>query len=323
VTLLPHLVVVRIKRDEAELRRDYEILDDKGLVLRGQFTGDVGSSWVCERVVFGVSLKEFGEMMCAQEGSQGGVAGWMVAHILLRIIQQVGDDGRGGVTAQDVRLDMYGDGSEDVWRYRGYPSVVLCDMATSGNTARSVLELMFETIAQWSDCAADIKRAVAVGQQEIITDDPIMLVLRDVQRLLQHKELGMFHVQRDFVNRLVDIRHTGPVQMPRGMVENLHADLVSDGQMAHALREPTVIPFDDEVDAFRRIVNGDVPMSVGGLVGMKTKYILVMRFRARRDVFLKQVEKVEGVTMDKDTEMEVDEGSSLDGEFDWEEEMTG
>jgi hypothetical protein len=322
MTLLPHLMIVRMKINLDELRRESEVLNVKGFVLHSQFTGDVQSSWVCERMVFGVSLKELGEKMAGP--GEAGIPAWMVAHVLLGILDDVHDE-ESLFKAQDVRLDMYGDGSDDVWKYRGYPSIhvnVPTSYAT-GLAARAILELMCQTIVQWSDCAAYIKSTQEAGQEEIVNEDPVLWVLHNVQRLLRRSRLTMDDVRREFKNRLVDLRHTGPMHMPRSLVQNLHADVVTDEELAHALREPTRVKFRSKVDAFKKIVNGDgVQMSEGEFAGMKTVRILVVRFNKRRDDFARIMGEVKDGSKDNDVEMEMDRwsDSSEDGESGWNDE---
>jgi hypothetical protein len=320
ITLLPHLMIVRMSNDPDQLRRDFEAMDVQESLLHSQFTGDVQSSWVCARVVFGVSLKELGEKMVGP--GEVGIPTWMVAHVLLGVLDHIPDEDT-LATAEDVRFDMYGDGNDDVWKYRGYPSIRINAPTACGTgfAARAMLELMSQTILQWSDCAAYIKSTEEADQEEVGNEDPVLWVVHNVQRLLRRSRLTMDNLRREFRNRLVDLRHTGPTHMPRSLVQNLHADVVTDEELAHAGREPTKVKFKSKLDEFKQIVKGDgVQMNEGEFARMKTVRILVVKFSKRRDDFARIIG--EDGSKDNDVEMEMDRwsGSSDDGEDEWNDE---
>jgi hypothetical protein len=121
--------------------------------------------------------------------------------------------------------------------------------------------------------------------------------------------------------QLVDIRHEGPDEMPESMLEKLHMDLVTDDEMRHALREPTVLRrFVWKINAFRAIVtNEKVVMGVGGFAGKKTNRILVVRFGTKKNAFLRAVGEggYADTDAEADDELTMPKGESEDGEFDW------
>jgi hypothetical protein len=310
---VPSLMVVRMNIDQTVLRAECAELDARGVVLRSQFTGDATSSFVCVRPGGIIALSAFGARM-------GGIPGWMLAHILLGILHGVEDGVE--VKSDGVTLEMCGE--EEVYVYRGYP-IVRVDAVEDGGigetTARSVLRLLREVIVEWSDVASYLASAGRVGQREITTNEPVLLVLRDVQALLEMGDVSMEYVFNALEGQLVDIRHDGPDEMPAGMLEKLHVDLVTDEEMRHALREPTVLRrFVWKINDFRAIVtNKKVVMGVGGFAGKKTNRILVMRFGTKKDAFLRAVG--EGGYADTDAEADdkltMPEGENEDGEFDW------
>jgi hypothetical protein len=310
------LVVVRMNTDPTILRNEFEPLDARGEVLSSQFSGFASTSWFCTRPVGGPTLSEFG-------GKMHGIPGWMIAHILLGVVSQVVDGEE--VKVDDVVLDIRPQG-EGVYVYRDYP-IVRVDARDAGNedaTARSVLELMRDAIVEWSDVASYIASARLVGQEVLMTNEPVLLVLRDVMALLETDIVGIENVVDEFEARLVDIRHEGPMEMPEMMVQKLHMDLMTEEEVKWAFREPAVFRFTWHIEEFRAIVtNEKVHLGKGGCAGMKTKRILVARFGSKKDAFLgimgeSEYADTEAVTDDKLT---MPEGESEDGQFDWDDEM--
>jgi hypothetical protein len=310
---VPSLMVVRMNIDQTVLRTEFADLDVRGVVLRSQFTGEAASSFVCVRPVLSIGLAAFGARM-------NGIPGWMLAHILLGIMHDVEDGAE--VKSDDVALEICGE--EEVYVYRGYP-IVRVDAVEDGGigetTARSVLRLLREVIVEWSDVASYLASAGRVGQRDITTNEPVLLVLRDVQALLEMGDVSMEYVFNALEGQLVDIRHEGPDEMPESMLEKLHVDLVTDDEMRHALRKPTVLRrFVWKINDFRAIVtNEKVVMSVGGFAGKKTNRILVVRFGTKKDAFLRAVGEggYADTDAEADDELTMPEGESEDGEFDW------
>jgi hypothetical protein len=252
-----------------------------------------------------------------------GIPGWMIAHILLGVVSQVVDGEE--VKVDDVVLDVRPQG-EGAYVYRDYP-IVRVDARDAGNedaTARSVLELMRDAIVEWSDVASYIASARLVGQEVLMTNEPVLLVLRDVMALLETDIVGIENVVDEFEARLVDIRHEGPMEMPEMMVQKLHMDLMTEEEVKWAFREPAVFKFTWHIEEFRAIVtNEKMHLGKGGCAGMKTKRILVARFGSKKEAFLGimgegEYADTEAVTDDKLT---MPEGESEDGQFDWDDEM--
>jgi hypothetical protein len=317
---VPSLMVVRMNIDQTVLRAEFADLDARGVVLRSQFTGDATSSFVSVRPVASIALAAFGARM-------NGIPGWMLAHILLGILLNAENGVRvksNGVRVKSdgVALEMCGE--EEVYVYRGYP-IVRVDAVEDGGvgetTARSVLRLLREVIVEWNDVASYLASAGRVGQRDITTNEPVLLVLRDVQALLEMGDVSMEYVFNALEGQLVDIRHEGPDEMPESMLEKLHVDLVTDDEMRHALRKPTVLRrFVWKINDFRAIVtNEKVVISVGGFAGKKTNRILVVRFGTKKDAFLRAVGEggYADTDAEADDELTMPEGESEDGEFDW------
>jgi hypothetical protein len=302
--------------DPAVLRNEFEPLDARGEVLSSQFSGFACTSWICTRPVDGPTLSEFG-------GKIDGIPGWMVAHILLGVVSQVVDGEE--VKCDDVVLDVRPQ-REGVYVYRDYP-ILRVDVGGAGNeevTARLVLELMRDVIVEWSDVAGYIVSARLVGQEVLMTDEPVLLVLRDVMALLETDIVGMENVVDEFEARLVDIRHEGPMEMPAKMVQKLHVDLMTEEEVKWAFREPSVFKFTSQFEKFRAIVtNEKVDMGKGEYAGMKTKRILVARFRKKKDAFLRIVGKggYADTEAEADDDLTMPDGESEDGQYDWDDEI--
>jgi tRNA A-37 threonylcarbamoyl transferase component Bud32 len=323
IDLLPSVMVVKMTKDPGRIRHEARVLEALNAaenaslhvpkMLKAQITTESESSWLVASPVFGLSLKEFGE-------KQGGLASWLVAHVFIGLLESVAyihaaGYSHGGITTDNVMLDVY---PRVMWhRFRGYPDVVLTDFSTAkriddaaeGKDARAVFMVMKEVIAKYSDAAPFVE--MADKDEEIVTVDPILLILHDIRVLLANQNTTLADMREQFEARLVDIRHTGPEQLPRSLSRVLHSDLVANAEFGHALREPTMLKFDAKHEDFVKIVaNERVEIGAGGHAGMKTKQIMVLRFTMRKEGFMRIVGGDDGgdddMDMDVDGEFEVD-----------------
>jgi hypothetical protein len=309
------LVVVRMNINTAVLRSEFEDLDAQDEVLSAQFSGDAATSWICTRPAFGPTVSQFGVAV-------KGIPDWMLGHILLGVLGQV-VDGK-DVKVDDVVLDGRPQ-EEGTYEYRGYPViwVELREAWVEEATARSVLKLMRDLIVGWSDVAGYIDAANRVGQQELITDEPVLLLLHDVVELLKTDVEDMAEVVDELKGRLRDIRHEGPMKLPEKMVQKLHLELVTEEEVKWAFREPTVFKFTWHFEKVQAIVTDQkVCMGRGGFAGMKTKRILVVRF-GEKEAFSRIVREggYADTEAEADDELTIPEGESEDGQFEWDDEM--
>ncbi|EAT78985.1 hypothetical protein HBH56_072600 [Parastagonospora nodorum] len=283
------------------------------MMVKSQLTKARQSRWVVMAPVFGLTLEAYGK----EEMEVGGIANWMVAHIFLALLDSVAHVHASGVahgalTSAGVVLDVY---PRVVWhRFRGYPDVVLSsfaaavpiDAAGEEKDAFAVLRVMEEVIANWSDATPFVRHAE--GDADMVTDDPILLVLRDIRLLHATPSPSLVDIRAQFEVRLIDIRASGPAQLPRPTCQRLHSDLATQAEFERALREPAVIRFEDRYEDFIKIMADEpVEMGAGGHAGMKTKQIMVMRFAAKKSEFLGVIGVVE----------EAREGTDEDGDFKW------
>lgn len=319
--LLPQVVVVKMGdgvRQESTALERMNLHEASSMhvstMVKAQLTRAPESTWVVTAPVFGLTLEEFGK----KEEETGGMADWMVAHIFLALLDSVAHMHDLGIvhlalTSADVMLDIY---PRVVWhRFRGYPDVILssfavaepADAAGEEEDAMALLLIMEEVIAEWS-ASPPFFRYAEEGDAEIETDDPILLALRDIRRLLATPSASLDDIRAQLEARLIDIRVTGPAQLPRSICQRLHSDLAALAEFEHALREPTVIKFTDRHEDFIKIVADEpVEMGAGGHAGMKTKQIMVMKFAAKKSEFLGVIGAAE----------EEQEGTDADGDFEW------
>lgn len=259
------------------------------MMVKSQLTGAPESMWVVMAPVFGLTVETYGK----KEEETGGMADWMVAHILLALLDSVAHMHAFGVvylalTSADVMLDIY---ARVVWhRFRGYPDdavssfavVEPADAAGEGKDAMALLLVMEEVIAEWS-ASPSFFRYAEEGDAEMVTDDPILLALHDIRRLLATPSASLVNIRAQLQARLIDIRTSGPAQFPRTTYQRLRSDLATLAEFEHALREPTVIKFEDRHQDFIEIVADEpVEMGTGGHAGIKTKRIVVMRFATKK-----------------------------------------
>jgi len=291
LALLPHVRVVKTYTRSLDVRREVEFLErfDAGPLARSQITTAARSSWLVEVPVFGATLAEYGE-------KAGGIPSWFLAHVFLGLLGAVEEIHDQGIAHRDVGPDnivfnIYP--RDGKWRYRGYPDIVIKNFGTAididdYNASRDVsglLRTMEKCIVEWSSSAPFLAYAID-GTME--TDDPMMLVLRDVRHFLQdiNDVPTLEEVREMFNNRLVDLRHEGPATMSPALARTLHSDLVTAEELEHALREPTVLKFGARHDEFVKVIAGEpVVMGAGGHAGMRTNRVLVVRFTDRKDDF--------------------------------------
>lgn len=329
VDLLPQVVVVKMGdvRGEVEVLEVLNQHEDAGLhvlaLLRAQITRTPESSWMVTSPTFGARLREFGETM----KESGGVPNWLVAHIVLALLDSVAYVHAAGfscgeIGAESVVLNAY---PRVLWyRYRGYPDILLSDLSASQplsdagavEDAKAVLQVMQELIKQYSDTAPFLDIASTSGSGETITDDAILLILQSITTLLTSSAAPTLRaIRQQLQSRLIDIRHTGPETLPRPIARLMHSDLATNAEFEHALREPTVLRFTNKHEEYVKIVaNEQVEMGRGRFAGMKTGRILVVRFGERKKGWLRIVGEDD---MDDDEQMGMEE----DGVFDLEDEM--
>jgi hypothetical protein len=325
VDLLPSLVVVKMG---PQVRNECDILlklhserQDASLyvgetVMRAQFTSQADSTWMCVTPVFGPSVNEFGEAC-------GGVPGWFLAHVFLGLLGAaafVQEEGvtHGHISSRNVVLNLYPTYLHH--RYRGYPDVQLVDFGGAGplgeedGDAKKVLEVVEEVVSMWSDCAPFL----VMMQGDVVSDEPILLVLQDVRRLLQSDApLTIAGIRARLEPKLIDIRHTGPEHIPRNLVKLLHSDLATGVEFEHALREPTTIRFGNKHEQFVRIMAGEpVNMGSGGHAGMKTSRIMVIRFTSRKTGFLRVIG--EDITAEMAIDVDGKDETDVDGDGEYE-----
>jgi hypothetical protein len=318
VDLLPSLTIVKMGtqvRHECEILQELQYKREEAsiyvgeAILRAQFTGKEESTWMCTTPVFGSSVCAFGEVC-------GGVPGWFLAHVFLGLLDAVTfvhSEGvaHGRISSRSIVLNLYPTYLHH--RYRGYPDVQLVDFGGAGplqeedKDARRVLEVVEEVVSMWSDCAPFL----AMMRADVVSDEPILLVLQQVRRLLlSNASLNIKDVRTQLEPRLIDIRHTGPEHIPRNLVKLLHSDLTTNAEFEHVLREPTIIKFDIKHEEFVRIMAGEpIVMGSGGHAGMKTGRIIVIRFISKRTGFLRIIG--EDNSMDGAYEIDIDTNERL------------
>jgi hypothetical protein len=202
-------------------------------------------------------------------------------------------------------------------RYRSYPDLVLPDFrlattfddAGGKEDAKAVLAVMQETITSYSDAAPFL--SLAAQDEEMVTIDPILLVLQSITTLISTPSPTLAIHRQHLLLQLIDIRHTSPETLPRPILGLIHSDLgMADADLSHALREPSVIRFNRKHEEFVKIIAGKrVQMGTGGFARMKTRRILVVIFEGREVEWLR--------IMGLGEEM----GTEEDGAYDLEEEM--
>ena len=342
VALLPQLVVVKTATASAHLRHDIAAIESLGAgreysslhvgstIIRAQLTASPESSWVCLRPVFGWTLREFGENYL------GGVPSWFVAHIFVELLEsleyvheheEAGGYAYNSLSASSVVINPCP--SYFHHRYRGYPDVVLMDFESAQpwtkpggrKDARDLLVTLDETIRRWSDTAPWVKTSLTGTTLE--TDDPTILLLRDIQALLEADHaFSLSDVKRHCGLRLEQIRATGPPNLPQLMAKQLHADLATEEEFEHALRTPTVLKFHSLKHQLNQLEHHTpVAMGLGGHAGMKTHRLMVIRFTNLKAGFFRVVgegyeenEEIVGDVAAEDVEME-DAHDMVDGEM--------
>ncbi|KAF1843237.1 uncharacterized protein K460DRAFT_368144 [Cucurbitaria berberidis CBS 394.84] len=308
VKVLPQLVVVKMGVAPAKIRkegeiieilhrgREYSTLHIGSSIVKSQITSEASSSWLCLRPNFAPTLAQFGEASVA--AGRGGIPSWFVAHTFLGLVDAVDFLHKDGIMhnrlyASNVMLNLYP--SYIHHRYRGYPDIQLIDfscattMAESGSEkdTKGLLWVVEQVVTKWSDSAPFL--AVKAARED--TDDPTVLVLRDIQEVLgDDAPFGLKDIKQNFVVRVEKLRNTGPETIPRYMMKLLHADLATEEELESAFRKLTVLKFETRREEFRRIVK-DVPLMMGtwGHAGMKGKRIMVMRFTTRKADFLRTI----------------------------------
>ncbi|KAF2824166.1 hypothetical protein CC86DRAFT_420581 [Ophiobolus disseminans] len=311
IALLPHLRIIKTWALPANVRNEVNVLEhlDNSLYIgsylaSAQITSDAKLSWLCEFPVFGSSLVEYAAKV-------KGISSWHLAHIFLGLLNAasyVHDEGYAhrSLTPQDVRINLYP--RDEKYRYRRYPDIQLVNFGTAcaldaWSAQRDVvalLKMMQMCIVDWSDSAPFLAAAWLDVEGAMVTDDPMMLVLRDVRQFLQGDVPTLGEVYEMFFDRLTDLRHGGAEYMSPALTRLLHADLVTGEEMEHALREPVMLQFNTRHEAFVRVIAGEpVVMGPGGHAGMRTNRVMVMRFTNRRADFARigQEEEMEFDTL--------------------------
>ncbi|KAH8706115.1 hypothetical protein GQ44DRAFT_777782 [Phaeosphaeriaceae sp. PMI808] len=268
-SIFPSLTVVKMGACAASLRREIETIEaltehdeDASMhigsyVVGTQTTGSCADSYLVMAPVFGRTLREFAEV-------SGGLPSWMIAHVVLGLVDAVKcvhDKGitHGKLDMGNVMLNMYP--RRMFHRYRGYPDVVLVDFAGAkkmdrDGDVRALLGIVERLVWGWSDLTPLAEHAV-VGDT-LWTDDPLLILLqhaRDMVALetqLMLQDTGMLN----FVLCLEKIRHGGPMEVPGGMVMLLHSDLATEEEFEDAMRDPTVLQFVAKKDEFKSLAEG-------------------------------------------------------------------
>jgi hypothetical protein len=323
IDLLAQVVVMKM----GNIRRETEVLEALNAhessslhtrtLLKAQITSDPSSTWLVASPTFVPTLRNFGPAM---EDSSGGVPNWLLIHIFLPLISTVAylhssGFSCGNVSAEDIVLNAY---PRMLWhRYRSYPDLVLPDFrlaktvdeAGGKEDAKAVLAVMQETITSYSDAAPFL--SLAAQDEEMVTIDPILLVLQSITTLISTPSPTLAIHRQHLLLQLIDIRHTSPETLPRPILGLIHSDLgMADADLSHALREPSVIRFNRKHEEFVKIIAGKrVQMGTGGFARMKTRRILVVIFEGREVEWLR--------IMGLGEEM----GTEEDGAYDLEEEM--
>jgi hypothetical protein len=262
--LLPHFRAVTLSTTPSILRNLCNRIESTNLdrIYKAQFTPLPNSSWLVTTPVFSVDLSTFGL-------AHGGIPTFFLAHILLGIL----DAGHSGV----VLFDLYP--RSTTWQFRGWPEVVVWPRDDSDE---DVLWIMEQVAATWSDCVPFMDTQ---GD-----DEPLLVLLREVKALRREGGVTLDGVRERFTGRLEDMRLLGPAELPVEMLRHMHADLATDREIEVAMRAPTVIRFERRYEAFLKLVAGErVDMGSGGHAGMKTVRIMVVRFGARKNQFLRIV----------------------------------
>jgi hypothetical protein len=291
VALVPHFRLVTMSTNVSTLRSIVKQLEltFSDRIKRVQFTSEPESSWFVSIPVYSVSLPNFGLR-------NDGIPGWFLAHILLGILA--------AGCAGDVMFDMYP--RYDTYRFRNWPEIVVVPHG-GRDDEDDVLWAMEQAIATWSDVP------FMDTQGDAGMTEPLLGMLDEVQALRHtHGGIDLDDLQDIFWNRLEDLRLDGPKNMPRRMLEFMHADLATDAEIENALREPMVLKFETKKDEFKRLISNErVEMGSGGYAGMRTVGIMVIRFQARKDDFLRAVKEDLGPW----------EGEDADGEYELDDDM--
>lgn len=310
IELLSHLRIVKTGNIRAEAR----VLQDLDLLASVQITGKAESTWLVKYPVFGKTLEDFGHAY--RNNRLIGIPNWLLAHIFLGMMTSLSNLHDAGyahnnIFASSFVLDAYRREGDVVYRYREYPLVRLAEFGGCAeidddgemDDVQALLEVMQRCVLEFSDNADFIGPATYDGR--ISTDDPILLVLRDVTRLLAQSAPPTLDDVRDALfDRLIDTRHTGPMYMSPTLRGLLHEDLVTNAELMKAVSEPVVLRSGARHEEFVKIVAGEeTGMGVEGFAGMRTGSVLVVRFRGRRGEFARLV----GGDGDADAEGDADD----------------